>query len=103
MVFVYIMGISHETTAKLISAEYEKSGVKGEQYIKKIIQIPIVIQHWNVDDVKKQVQDLLDRKIIATKYSQIIADNIDLIAKAIEPNPREAKRFINNFIVAYEI
>jgi len=38
--FLYIMGISHETIAKLISAEYEKSGIKGEQYIKKIIQIP---------------------------------------------------------------
>jgi len=34
--FVYIMGISHEKIAKLISAEYEKSGIKGEQYIKKI-------------------------------------------------------------------
>jgi hypothetical protein len=37
---IYIMGISHETIAKLISAEYEKSGVKGEQYarIKRLNQ-----------------------------------------------------------------
>ena len=101
--FVYIMGISHETIAKLISAEYEKSGIKGEQYIKKIIQIPIAIQHWNVDDVKLLVRNLLDGNIIPRKYYEIVEGNLDAIAKAIEPNPREVKRFLNNFIVAYEI
>lgn len=90
--FLYIMGISHETIAKLISAEYEKSGIKGEQYIKKIIQIPIVIQRWNEDDAKLLVQNLLDRKIIPKKYHEIVEGNLDAIAKAVEPNPREVKR-----------
>lgn len=101
--FIYIMGISHETIAKLISAEYEKSGVRGEQYIKKIIQIPIHIQQWNVDEVKKLIKNLLNSNVIPPKYHNIIATNIDSVAMGIECNPREVKRFLNNFIIAYEI
>ena len=39
--FIYVIGMSHDIVSKLIEIEYDKSGVKGEQYIKKIIQIPI--------------------------------------------------------------
>jgi hypothetical protein len=38
-----------------------------------------------------------------TYYQEKIKENIDLISVAIEHNPREIKRFLNNFIVAYEI
>jgi len=55
-------------------------------------QIPIVIQRWNEDDAKLLVQNLLDRKIIPKKYHEIVEGNLDAIAKAVEPNPREVKR-----------
>lgn len=99
--FVYIIGLSYETISKLITAQYEKSGVKGEQYIKKIIQIPIVIPEWNDSDVKTLIEKISNS--IDEKYSSIIRDNIELIASGVELNPREVKRFINNFIVSYEV
>lgn len=39
--FIYILDLSHDIVSKLIDIEYEKSSIKGEQYIKKMIQIPI--------------------------------------------------------------
>ena len=33
--FIYIVGLSHETISKLISAEYKVHDIKGEDYIKK--------------------------------------------------------------------
>jgi hypothetical protein len=100
--FIYIIGLSHETIAKLITAEYEKSGIKGEAYIKKLIQIPIMVPEWNSLDIGNLIKDVLLNKL-DERYSKIINDNIELIAAASESNPREVKRFINNFIVSNEI
>ena len=101
--FIYVIGISHDIVIKLIDIEYEKSGVKGEQYIKKMIQIPITLPKWDNKDISQLVRDFIERDVIHEKYKGAIEDNIDLISKAVENNPREVKRFLNNFIVAYEI
>jgi predicted KAP-like P-loop ATPase len=102
MGFVYIIGLSYEAISKLISAEYEKSGIRGEHYIKKIIQIPIMIPEWNSQDISGLIENVLSKKL-DKQYSDIIIQNKDLISTAVESNPREVKGFINNFIVANEI
>ena len=101
--FIYVIGISHDIVAKLIDVQYEKSGVKGEQYIKKMIQIPITLPKWDSKDISELIMDLKNRDIIDEKYKDEIVKNIDLISKAMENSPREVKRFLNNFIVASEI
>ena len=93
--------MSHETISKLITAHYAKSGIKGDQYIKKLIQIPITIPEWNSSDVKNLIKNLSGR--LDENYSKIVNENVDLIAAGVELNPREIKRFINNFIVSYEM
>jgi predicted KAP-like P-loop ATPase len=49
---------------QLITHEYKTTGVKGEDYIKKIIQIPIKIPTWS----KESIIDLIENKI-NTLYS----------------------------------
>jgi hypothetical protein len=100
--FIYIVGLSLDTISKLINVAYKDSLVKGEHYIRKIIQLPITIPEWNDTDViKKLVQNL--SKGLDEKYSKLVDENKEVIAKAVELNPREVKRFINNFIIAREI
>lgn len=99
--FIYVIGLSYETASKLVSVAYKESGISGDQYIRKIIQIPIVIQEWNASDTEKLVENI--SKKLGEKYSEIINQNKKLITVGVEANPREVKRFINNFIVAYEI
>ena len=43
----------------------------------------------------------MDKGLIHDRYREII--NLNLISAAVEHNPRELKRFLNNFIIAYEI
>jgi metal-dependent amidase/aminoacylase/carboxypeptidase family protein len=81
--------------------EYEKSGIKGEQYIRKIVQIPITIPKWNDIDIEKLIRNLSTK--LDDKYADIIEKNVEAIATAVELNPREVKRFIDNFIVSNEI
>jgi hypothetical protein len=44
-----------------------------------------------------------DKYWIEKKYSKIVEENKELITKGVELNPREVKRFITNFVVAYVI
>ena len=99
--FIYIIGLSHDIVTKLIDIEYKESGVKGEQYIRKIIQIPITLPKWDNKDITKLIQDFKDRELIHKKYQDLI--DSDLISVAVENNPRDVKRFLNNFIIAFEI
>jgi predicted KAP-like P-loop ATPase len=98
---IYVIGLSYETISKLITLAYKESGITGEHYIRKIIQIPVMIPEWNVDDIGRLIENLSGS--LSEKYSKIINDNKALIKEGVESNPRELKRFINNFIIAYEI
>ena len=98
--FIYILGISHGIVSKLIDIEFKKSGIKGEEYIKKMIQIPITLPAWNNDSISQLINHLLENGVIDSTYEKIIRNNIDIIPIAIEPNPREIKRFLNSLFVA---
>jgi len=105
--FIFVMGISHNKISQLITSYYKDRNkeleMEGEEYLKKMIQIPINLSVWNVDDIKDLIKDLLDKGIIHDNYKNIVRDNIPLISSIIENNPREIKRFLNNFIIAFEI
>ena len=70
--FIYVVGLSYDIVTKLIDIEYEKNGVKGEEYIKKIIQIPITLPKWINSDIISLVQDLKN-KIYSTKNIKIFS------------------------------
>ena len=99
---VYVLGISHETIDKLITTAYKDADIKGKDYIRKIIQIPIQTPIWNKKDIKEIIQKNLASKL-DKKHSTLIKENKILISTAVENNPRELKRFINRIILAKEL
>lgn len=100
--FVFILGLSDRTMMRLISKEYVESGVGGEEYIQKIIQVPIRISDWHPSDIEKIIEQKIQHKI-DKKYADLILENKNLISIAIKPNPRELKRFVNNIIISSEV
>jgi|SRR5215831_15250434 len=52
-------------------------------------------------DITNLIQDLKEKKLLIEEYENLIDQN--LFSIAVAENPREVKRFLNNFIVAYEI
>ena len=99
--FVFVIGLSHKTVTQLISHAYLSTGIKGEDYIKKIIQIPIKIPSWS----KESIIDLIENAVaprLNSDYTKFLTQNSGMIAKVIDYNPRQLKRFINNVIIAFE-
>ncbi|MEZ0269940.1 MAG: P-loop NTPase fold protein [Nitrososphaeraceae archaeon] len=101
--FVYIIGISHDMIIKLSNIENNETSNDGEHYIKKLIQIPITLPKWSNQDIVNLVKDLVKKGMIHDKFKEVVDKNIELISVAIDNNPREIKRFLNNFFVAHEI
>jgi hypothetical protein len=99
--FVYVVGLSHKTVIKLITQAYSQTGLKGEDYIKKIIQIPIRIPKWTPD----AIVDLMETKLLPQlngDYAKFLRQNARIISRVVDENPRQLKRFINNVIIAFE-
>ena len=99
--FAFVVGLSHKTVTQLITHAYQTTGVKGEDYIKKIIQIPIKIPSWSDENII----DLIENKIVInlnSEYTKFLTQNSAMVAKAVGYNPRQLKRFINNVIIAFE-
>lgn len=99
--FVFVIGLSHKTVTQLITQAYKTTGIKGDDYIKKIIQIPIKIPSWT----KESIIDLINNSIttkLNSDYTKFLLQNSVMISKVVDYNPRQLKRFINNVIIAFE-
>ena len=98
--FVYIIGISHDMIIKLSNIENNETSNDGEHYIKKLIQIPITLPKWSNQDIVNLVKDLVKKGMIHDKFKEVVDKNMRLISVAMDNNPREIKRFLNNFFIA---
>jgi len=99
--FIFVVGISHKTVTELITKAYSAAGVKGEDYLKKIIQIPIKIPNWSEENIIDLIENKIKRNL-HEEYSNFLSENSDMVARVVDYNPRQLKRFVNNVIIAFE-
>jgi len=99
--FIFVIGLSHKTVTHLITQAYKMTGVKGDDYIKKIIQIPIKIPSWTRESIVDLINNTISSRL-NSDYTKFLRQNSAMIAKVVDYNPRQLKRFINNVIIAFE-
>jgi predicted AAA+ superfamily ATPase len=99
--FIFIIALSYDSVTRLITNVYNNTGIKGEDYLKKIIQLPITIPQWS----RENFSELISHKIapkLNDEYSKFILQNPEILSQVANSNPRQLKRFINNVIIAFE-
>jgi energy-coupling factor transporter ATP-binding protein EcfA2 len=101
--FVFVLGLSLEALNKLIEVRYQNlglSGITGDQYIRKIIQVEVQIPTWT-DDAIDELIDKIILKRISRNHRVILSKRKHkiLVRMAIEKNPREVKRYFNKLAV----
>jgi hypothetical protein len=99
--FVFVIGISHDIVTKIISNVHQSTGVKGEDYLKKIIQIPIKIPSWSSESFLELLKEKISPKL-TDEYSDFLLENPVIVSQVVNSNPRQLKRFINNLMIAFE-
>ena len=100
---IYVVGLSHRTIEQLIQKKYESLKINGNEYIQKIIQIPLWLPKWKTEKLSDFVSQHILPDLIDTNYHEIIKGEEELLSFALNPNPREVKRFVNNFIFKFEV
>ena len=73
--FVYVLGLSREIILKAIEEVYRKYEINGEEYVRKIIQVPLKIPEWTEEHIVCLIDDLLKNKNIGAKYRDTISSN----------------------------
>ncbi len=87
--FVFVIGLSHDTTAVLIENKYKANNVNGKEYIKKIIQVPFHIQKWNESDTKDLIKHMATKLVLY--YKTIVEDEntINKLILTLEKTPEK--------------
>jgi len=101
---VFVLGLSKEIIESAIDYKYKhlKPSFNGKDYLKKIIQVPFAIPSWTETEILKFTEALLEKNK-DLPYAEFFKKESKLISEAVESNPREVKRLLNNFILARQI
>ena len=103
--FIYVIGMDSESIDSLIRRKYGAgSNIKGLYYLQKIVQLPFQIPTWKEVDLSKSISKIIENGLEGSK--ELIDEfekNKEMIVKAVQLNPREVKRFINNVILAKSV
>jgi hypothetical protein len=100
---VHVVGMDSESINHIIKQKYEGDpNVDGLSYLQKIVQLPFQIPVWKPQDIRESISKIISKGLEDPKLvDEFLKDNRkELIVKAIEPNPRQVKRFVNNIILA---
>ena len=99
--FIYVLGLSQNVIEACINNKYKDLNIKGEDYVKKIIQIPFRIPQWRETELKDYVNTITEN--LETPYKDLFSEFNDVVINGLENNPREVKRFINSYIATQEV
>jgi hypothetical protein len=104
---VYVLGMDSDSIDYIIEQKYGKdSGIKGIDYLQKIVQLPFQIPLWKNKDIEGSIEDIIKKGLKGSE--QLAGEFLDparkkLIVNSVKPNLRQVKRFINNIILAKQV
>jgi CheY-like chemotaxis protein len=99
--FVFVLGVDSEIISESIleKKKYSKK-ITSEQYVEKIVQIA-----YNIPSASpQQMKDLFKAYSDESRTTELFdADSTQLVLERNNNNPRRIKRFINVFILEYQL
>jgi hypothetical protein len=101
---VYVLGLSNKVLEKAIEINYYhfKNEIKGKDYLKKVFQLPIKIPLWERNDIEELIDSLME-EYEDDEFKKFFKSYRKLISQGVESNPREIIRFLNTYILNYQI
>ncbi|MEM2141433.1 MAG: P-loop NTPase fold protein [Nitrososphaera sp.] len=106
---IFVIGMDYNTINTLVQRKFpDNPNVTGFDYVKKIVQLPFHIPDWVEKDIDSYVDSVISSELAGSTLEKEFLEkdkdgnnkNKELLIRAVESNPREIKRFINNIILA---
>jgi hypothetical protein len=102
---VFVIGMDSNSIDYIIEEKYgKKAKIKGIDYLQKIVQVPFQIPTWQQQiDLSEKIENIMKKMDADPGLIGPFNKNKELIAKAVQLNPREIKRFANNITLAKSV
>jgi len=97
---VYVIGMDSNSINSIVKKKYGYDFSRGFDYMQKIVQLHFEIPPWKGDDISDSVEQIIEKGLKGSEVLNEFKNTGKLIVKAVESNPRQLKRFINNVILA---
>jgi len=96
---VFVVGVDRTVVERAVTQKYGiDSGVDGSKYIRKLIQVSFTIPALRADDIQAYV-----RKLTPSLDEHSTEAVAQIVEYGIGSNPREIKRFVNNFSLVHRL
>jgi hypothetical protein len=98
---IFIIALNYNGINSIIKEKYGNNpNISGFDYMEKIVQLPFHIPEWTDNDINKFIDSIIKNDVNESIFENEIRLNKNLIVHAVEGNPRQVKRFINDVILA---
>lgn len=98
---VYVIGMNYNSIDALIKVKYgENPNITGFNYMEKIVQLPFRVPTWQEEDMSKFLDGIIENELADSAFKNELIINKEILIKAVQKNPREVKRFLNDLILA---
>jgi predicted KAP-like P-loop ATPase len=97
---VYVIGMNVDSIDPIINQKYkEASDVKGKglEYLQKIVQLQFNIPSWKEQDITQSVSKIISKELKESELFDQFKNNIPLIVKAVQKNPREEEVYKRHY------
>jgi len=100
--FVFVLALDQQIVEKAVESHYgETYGIKGSDYLKKLVQVEFRLPPLRPQDVKEYTRILM--RNLGQKEDEASIALAEVVPAIIGDNPREVKRFINRVMLCTAI
>lgn len=101
--FIFVMGVDEQVITTAVQSKYgQDAGIRGVDYLKKIVQVPFRLPPLRQRDVEEYVRGI-ELEQLGSLPVIPLRRIVQVVAAGIQANPRDIKRFLNNFVLTKRI
>ncbi|HEX2252885.1 MAG TPA: P-loop NTPase fold protein [Thermoanaerobaculia bacterium] len=116
--FVFIVALDRKIVEQCVEAKYAREfptsmqdpshlSVRGEDYIKKIFQVPFDIEPVSPSEIKPYVASICREGALPANQCRDLIDRVlphlEFVARETRINPREIKRYLNSYTISMKV
>jgi hypothetical protein len=116
--FVFVVGLDRTVVEQVVDSKYhsEQSGdgnerretrLLGEDYIKKIFQVPYTLAPVGVGQLRRFLDAVYDEADLPTaqrdEFQRVVEPHLSFLVRDGSVNPREVKRYLNAYTITTKI
>jgi hypothetical protein len=105
---VFVIGMDSNSIDTYVKNKYgQNTSIKGIDYLQKIVQLPSQVptwkEGWSDRDVMNSIERIISTELMGYPILDELKNNLTLIFRGVQLNPREIKRFVNSIILAASV